>query len=113
LACEPYLAVAELTGSAARSRIVLAAPIALSEIESRLAGRIESSDEIVFDPASAALRGRSVRRLGAIALADRPTKITPNEDTARRLATGQAAAAMARPRDVPAPRGRRRVAGFV
>ena len=88
LAREPYLAVAELTGTAARSRIVLAAPIALFEIESRLEGRIESSDEIVFDPASAALRGRSVRRLGAIALADRPTKITPNQDTARRLAAG-------------------------
>ena len=39
LAREPFLAVAELTGSAAASRIMLAAPIALAEIEARFAGR--------------------------------------------------------------------------
>jgi ATP-dependent helicase HrpB len=88
LAREPFLAVAELTGTAARSRIVLAAPITLAEIESRLAGRIESSDEISFDAASAALRGRRMRRLGAIALADRPTKISCGEPSARSLAHG-------------------------
>jgi ATP-dependent helicase HrpB len=88
LAREPFLAVAELTGTAARSRIVLAAPITLAEIESRLAGRIESSDEIFFDAASAALRGRKMRRLGAIALADRPTKISCGEPSARSLAHG-------------------------
>ena len=37
LAREPFLAVAELTGAAAASRIVLAAPIALAEIEARFA----------------------------------------------------------------------------
>jgi ATP-dependent helicase HrpB len=88
LAREQYLAVAELTGTAARSRIVLAAPITLAEIEERLASRIESTEEITFDPASASLRGRSVRRLGAIALEDRPTKLTTNEDTAQKLAAG-------------------------
>jgi ATP-dependent helicase HrpB len=88
LAREPFLAVAELTGTAARSRIVLAAPVTLVEIESRLAERIESVDEIAFDPASAALRGRSARRLGAVALADRPIKIAPDETTARLLARG-------------------------
>src|SRR5829696_2287872 len=35
LAREPFIAVAELTGSAALGRIVLAAPIALAEIEAR------------------------------------------------------------------------------
>jgi ATP-dependent helicase HrpB len=88
LARAPYLVVAELTGTAARSRIVLAAPITFSEIESRLAGRIESTEEVLFDSASAALRGRSVRRLGAIALADRPTKIIATENTAQKLAAG-------------------------
>ena len=38
LAREPFIAVAELTGSAAQGRIVLAAPIALDEIERRFAG---------------------------------------------------------------------------
>ena len=39
LAREPFLAVAELTGAAAASRIILAAPIALAEIEARFAGQ--------------------------------------------------------------------------
>ena len=37
---EPFLAVAELTGAAAASRIVLAAPIALDDIEARFGDRI-------------------------------------------------------------------------
>ena len=43
LAREPFLAVAELAGSAAQGRILLAAPIALAEIEARFADRIESA----------------------------------------------------------------------
>ena len=47
LAREPFLAVAELTGAAAASRIVLAAPITLAEIEARFAGRIEDRDAVL------------------------------------------------------------------
>ena len=57
LAREPFLAVAELTGSAAAGRILSAAPIALAEIETRFAERIEARDEIAFDAASGSLRG--------------------------------------------------------
>jgi ATP-dependent helicase HrpB len=88
LAREPFLAVAELTGTAARGRIVLAAPIALVEIERRLADRIESKQEVLFDAAMASLRGRSTRRLGAVVVEDRPLKIVPDENTARLLAQG-------------------------
>ena len=52
LARVPYLAVAELTGSAAAGRILLAAPITLAEIEARFADRIVTRDEITFDPAT-------------------------------------------------------------
>ena len=52
LAREPFLAVAELAGTAAQGRILLAAPIALDEIEARFADRIESREEIAFDAAS-------------------------------------------------------------
>ena len=38
----PYIAVAELTGTAAQGRILLAAPITQAEIESRFADEIES-----------------------------------------------------------------------
>ena len=43
LAREPFLAVAELTGAAAASRIILAAPITLAEIETRFADKIEGA----------------------------------------------------------------------
>jgi ATP-dependent helicase HrpB len=88
LAREPFIAVAELAGSAAQSRILLAAPISLEEIEARFADRIERRDDIAFDPASASLRGRRTRRLGAITLSDRPMRIGTTDETAEMLAEG-------------------------
>jgi ATP-dependent helicase HrpB len=88
LAREPFLAVAELTGTAAQGRILLAASITLGEIEARFADEIESREEIAFDAASASLRGRRSERLGAINLAERSVKIETNEQTARRLGEG-------------------------
>ena len=85
---EPFIAVAELTGSAAKGRIVLAAPIALAEIEARFADRIENRDEVTFDEKSLSLRARRSRRLGAIALTEQTRKVEPNDDTARLLAEG-------------------------
>jgi ATP-dependent helicase HrpB len=92
LAREPFVAVAELTGSAGNARIVLAAPITLEEIEQRFADRIENRDEVTFDDKSLSLRGRRLRKLGAIALAEQTRRIEPNDDTARALATGIARA---------------------
>ena len=88
LAREPFLAVAELTGSAAASRIVLAAPIALAEIEARFADRIEDRDAVTFDAGSASLRARRTRRLGALVLAEQVKPVTPDADTAHILAQG-------------------------
>jgi ATP-dependent helicase HrpB len=96
LAREPFLAVAELAGTAAQGRILSAAPIALAEIEARFSDRIEAREEIVFDAASASLRGRRSRRLGAIALSDQPTPVVANDDTAQKLATGIAGLGMQR-----------------
>jgi len=88
LAREPFLTVAELTGAAAASRIVLAAPITLAEIEARFAGKIEDRDTVRFDPGSASLRARRTRRLGALVLAEQIKQVTPNSDTAKILARG-------------------------
>jgi ATP-dependent helicase HrpB len=88
LAREPFVAIAELAGSAAQGRILSAAPITLAEIEARFADRIETRDDLTFDEESASLRGRRSRRLGAIALAEQPVAVTPSEDTARQLADG-------------------------
>ena len=88
LAREPFLAVAEIAGTAAQGRIMLAAPITLADIERDFAGRIEDREDIAFDDASASLRGRRSRRLGAIALSEQMMKVVPDDDTARLLAQG-------------------------
>ncbi len=96
LAREPFIAVAELTGAAARGRILLAAPIALTEIESRFADRIEAREDVAFDAASVGLRGRRSRRLGALTLAEQPIPVVPSEETAQTLAAGIVAAGVHR-----------------
>ncbi len=88
LSREPFLAVAELAGTAALGRILLAAPITLAEIEQRFADRIATRDEITFDAASGSLRGRNSRRLDAIVLTEQPMPLVPNDETAQKLAEG-------------------------
>jgi ATP-dependent helicase HrpB len=88
LSREAFLAVAELTGSAAASRIVLAAPIALDEIEARFSDKIEDRAAVTFDAASAALRARRSRRLGALVLSEQTRPVLPDAQTAHVLAQG-------------------------
>jgi ATP-dependent helicase HrpB len=94
LAREPFLTVAELTGAAASSRIVLAAPITLAEIEARFAGKIDDRDTVTFDTASGSLRARRSRRLGALVLAEQIKQVVPDTDTAKVLAQGIASAGL-------------------
>jgi ATP-dependent helicase HrpB len=86
LAREPFLAVAELAGSAAQGRILSAAPITLSEIEAHFSDRIVTREDVAVDAASLTLRGRNSRRLGAIVLGERPAPVSPDENNARLLA---------------------------
>ena len=88
LAGEPYLAVADVAGSAAQNLVLLAAPITLAEIEALFGDRIVEGQEVSFDAVSASLRGRWTRRLGVLTLAERPIQIAPTEETARLLARG-------------------------
>ena len=69
---------------------MLAAPIALDEIERRFADRIENRDDVTFDDKSLSLRARRSRRLGAVALSEQTRKVEPNDETARLLAQGVA-----------------------
>jgi ATP-dependent helicase HrpB len=96
LAREPFLAVAELTGTAAQGRILAAAAITLDEIVTRFANRIEARDDIAFDAASGSLRGRRSRRLGALTLAERPIQVEPTDHTAKLLADNIASAGIDR-----------------
>jgi ATP-dependent helicase HrpB len=88
LARQPFLAVAELTGAAAASRIVLAAPVEVAEIESRFAGQIEDRSEVAFDTASASLRARRRQRLGALVLSEQTKSVAPDSESASLLAEG-------------------------
>lgn len=88
LARAPYIAVAELSGTAAQGRILLAAPIALADIEQHFAGQIEAADEISFDRSALALRARRRKTLHAITLSEAPLALKPSAETARVLADG-------------------------
>ena len=84
----PYVAVAELTGTAAQGRILLAASITQAEIERHFADQIETADEISFDRGAMALRARRKKTLHAITLSEAPLALQPSAETARVLADG-------------------------
>jgi ATP-dependent helicase HrpB len=94
LARAPYIAVAELTGTAAQGRILLAAPIAQSDIELRFSDQIEAADEISFDRSALALRARRKKTLHAITLSETPLTLQPSSETAPVLADGLIAAGL-------------------
>jgi ATP-dependent helicase HrpB len=94
LARTPYIAVGELTGTAAQGRILLAAPIAQADIEARFADQIEDLEEISFDRGAMALRGRRRRTLHAITLSEAPVALSPSAETARIFAAGLIAAGL-------------------
>ena len=88
LSREPFLTIAELAGTAAQGRVLLAASIALKEIEQRFADKIESREDVSFDASSASFRGRRSQRLGALALSEQTMRVAPGEANARLLAEG-------------------------
>jgi len=96
LARAPYIAIGEMTGTAASGRILLAAQITQDEIERHFAEHIESADEISFDRGAMALRARRKRVLHAITLSEATLAVSPTEDTARIFADGLIAAGLDR-----------------
>jgi len=96
LARAPYIAVGELTGSAASGRILLAAPISQDEIEFHFADHIETVNEISFDRGAMALRARHKRTLHAITLSEVPLALSPSPETAKIFADGLTAAGLDR-----------------
>ncbi|MEY9881744.1 ATP-dependent helicase HrpB [Bradyrhizobium sp. USDA 329] len=96
LARAPYIAIGEMTGTAASGRILLAAQISQDEIERHFAEHIETADEISFDRGAMALRARRRRALHAITLSEATLAVSPSEETARILADGLIAAGLDR-----------------
>ncbi|KRA55421.1 ATP-dependent helicase HrpB [Devosia sp. Root635] len=97
LAAAPFLVVTDLTGAAATSRIRTAAVLDRADLETLFAHRITETTTLVFDAASASIRARRQRQLGALRLADDPVAVTDLEQAAALLA----AAALRRPETLP------------
>jgi ATP-dependent RNA helicase HrpB len=70
LARETWLAVGEVSGTAAAARILSAAAIGEAEVEALFGDRVETGTRLAFDPATGAVRARRGRRLGAVTLAE-------------------------------------------
>ena len=85
-----------MSGSAASTRILLAAAADDADIAAAAGDRIRETDEIEFDQGAGALRSRRVRRLDAIVLANEPRPVMASEETARLLAEGIAKLGLAR-----------------
>ena len=96
LARSPFLVAAELSGTAASTRVLLAAAANEADILATASHRIRETDEIEFDSGAAALRSRRVRRLDAIVLANEPRAVIATEETARLLADGIARLGLSR-----------------
>jgi ATP-dependent helicase HrpB len=80
LARETWLAVGEVSGTAAGARILSAAAVGETEVEALFGDRIESGARLSFDPATGAVTARRGRRLGAITLSEgRDSQASPDE----------------------------------
>ena len=96
LAGEPYLAIGEIAGRAASARILTAAALTFEDIESIAGASIETVEELTFDRASASLRARRRRRLGALILAEQMLAVPQNQDAALALSRGVLSLGLAR-----------------
>ena len=96
LSGEPFLAIGEVAGRAAATRILIAAPLTLGDIETVAGASIETAEDLVFDRPSASLRARRRRRLGALVLAEQTLAVAPDERSAVALAQGVLSLGVAR-----------------
>jgi ATP-dependent helicase HrpB len=72
LADVPYLVAAELDDQGAESRIFLAAPVSLDDLERHFGDQIEMETAVGWDRSVQAVRARRRERLGALVLRDAP-----------------------------------------
>ena len=72
LARSDWLAVAETQGTAAGARILAAAPLAASSIETLFAARVETRRTVRFNPGTGAVEAMREKRLGSLTLSAAP-----------------------------------------
>jgi ATP-dependent helicase HrpB len=96
LARAPFIVVAELQGSAAATRILLAAPTTEAEVLAFAGDRVTNRDEVAFDKPTASVRVRRTRRLDALELASEPRAADPSPEVEAAFAAGLTALGAAR-----------------
>jgi ATP-dependent helicase HrpB len=88
LARSEWLAVAEVSGTAAGARILSAAAIDEAAALELFADRIETGTRVRFDPATGGVQARRGRRLGAVSLSEGRDSAASPEEMARALVEG-------------------------
>ena len=88
LARSPYLVVADMSGTAAATRILLASALDEAELLEIAGDRITERLELSFDRSAKALRARHVRRLDAIVLSSETRAVPAGSEAAAMLASG-------------------------
>lgn len=79
LSSEKYIVVADLQGTAATARILLAAPTSLDEIRALHGARIEKKREVQLDRTGGGFRARQVERLGSLELSARTVPLEASD----------------------------------
>ena len=74
LAASPYIVAAELDDKGPESRILLAAPVDLADIERTFKSEVEQADQVEWDPVHRRVAARRRVRLGALVLREEPLR---------------------------------------
>jgi ATP-dependent helicase HrpB len=88
LAEAAYLVAAELAGHGRESRVFLAAPLELAELEAHFADQIETEESVAWDAEAGAVRARRRERLGALVLRESHLADADPEQVAAALLAG-------------------------
>lgn len=85
---EPYLVAAELEDQGAESRVFLAAPITMQDLERHFTDQIEEETEVAWDRSAQAVRARKRVRLGALILKEAPLSQPDPDQVLKALLSG-------------------------
>ena len=88
LANASYLVAAQLDDQGTDSRIFLAAPLELNDLEQHFGDQIEEETIIIWERGVRAVQARKRQRLGALVLKDAPVPDQNSEDTLEALLRG-------------------------
>ena len=88
LAAQEYLVAVQLDDHDREARIDLAAPITRAEIEARFAAQIVDEEQVSWDPRTAAVLARRLRRFEALVLDDHPLPQIPAQLAASAMLGG-------------------------